>query len=216
MTLIAEDLLLLLLDPATGTTSRWVGTDVVLGGALLAELAALGLVGVDGTSGIWRTQKVRVTGAVPADLHPLLAEALAVVAGKRRSASTLVTKVGKGLCDRLAAALAERRILERRDGRRLGLLPRTTWPVTDTSRRDQLRRAIAVCLIDGGRPDERTAALIALLSAVNQAQRAVPAGQAQAATRRQLKKRAREVAEGQWAAKAVKDALAAQSASSGG
>ena len=59
---------------------------------------------------------------------PVLAEALATVAEKDRTARTLVTRIGKGLDDRLAAGLAERRILERRDGKRLGLLPRTTWP----------------------------------------------------------------------------------------
>ena len=84
-----------------------------------------------------------------------------------------MTKLGKGLDDRLAAGLAERRILERRTGKRLGLLPRTTWPAADTTRDNQLRRSLTVCLVDGGRPDERTAALVALLAAVDQAHKAV-------------------------------------------
>ena len=113
--------------------------------------------------------------------------------------------------DRLAAGLAERRILERRDGKRLGLIPRTTWPAADTTRDNQLRRTITVCLADGGRPDERTAALIALLWAVDEAHKAVAANTA--TTKRQLKKRAKEIAEGQWAAKAVKDAIDAAAAS---
>jgi hypothetical protein len=37
-----------------------------------------------------------------------------------------------------------------------------------------------------------------------------------ATTKRQLKKRAKEIAEGQWAAKAVKDAIAAAASASGG
>jgi alkylhydroperoxidase family enzyme len=215
MTLIAEDLLILLLDDAKGTVSTWGTTDVVLGGAVLAELAILGLATVDEKKSIWRSAKVSATGAAPADLHPVLAEALAVVAAKDRAASTLVTKLGKGLFDRLAAGLAERRILERKDGKRLGLLPRTTWPAADTTRDNQLRRSITVCLVDGGRPDERTAALIGLLAAADQVHKAVTTNHA--ATRRQLKKRAKEIAEGQWVAKAVKDAVeAAGAVASGG
>ena len=214
MTLIAEDVLLLLLDDAKGTVSPWGNTDAVLGGAVLAELALLGLATVDDKKSIWRTAKVRATGAPPADLDPVLAAALATIAEKDRKASTLVTKIGKGLDDRLAAGLAERRILERRDGRRLGLIPRTTWPAADTTRDNQLRRTITVCLVDGGRPDERTAALIALLWAADEAHKAVAANHA--ATKRQLKKRAKEIAQGQWAAKAVKDAIDAAASSSGG
>ena len=90
---------------------------------MLAELAALGLVTVGEKSSIWRSGKVHAAGVVPADLDPVLAEALATVAQKERTASALVTKLGKGLDDRLAAGLAERRILERRDGKRLGADP---------------------------------------------------------------------------------------------
>ena len=140
MTLIAEDVLLLLLDDTKGTVSAWGNTDAVLGGAVLAELAVLGLATVDEKNSIWRAAKVHATGGAPADLDPVLAEALATIAEKDRKASTLVTKLGKGLKDRLAAGLAQRRILERRDGKQLGLVPRTTWPAADTSRADQLRR----------------------------------------------------------------------------
>ena len=214
MTLIAEDVLLLLLDDAKGTVPPWGNTDAVLGGAVLAELAVLGLATVDEKKSIWRGEKVLATGAAPADLDPVLAEALATIAEKDRKASTLVTKIGKGLDDRLAAGLAERRILERRDGKRLGLIPRTTWPAVDTTRDNQLRRTITVCLVNGGRPDERTAALIGLLWAVDEAHKAVAPNHG--STSRQLKKRAKEIAEGQWAAKAVKAAVDAAAASSGG
>ena len=215
MTLIAEDLLILLLDDRKGTVSTWGYTNEVLGGAVLAELAVLGLATVDEKKSIWRSERVHATGAAPADLHPVLAEALAIVAEKDRKASTLVSRIGKGLDDRLAAGLAERRILQRRDGKRLGLLPRTTWPAADTTRDNQLRRTITVCLVDGGLPDERTAALIALLAAVDQAHKAITTNHA--ATKRQIKKRAKEIAEGQWPAKAVRAAIdAAAGAASGG
>jgi Golgi phosphoprotein 3 GPP34 len=214
MTLIAEDVLLLLLDDVKGTASTGGSTDAVLGGAVLAELALLGLATEEEQKSRWRSGRVLATRPAPADLDPVLAEALATIAGKDRKASSLVTKIGKGLDDRLAAGLADRRILRRREGKRLGLIPRTTWPAADPSRDQQLRRTITVCLADGGRPDERTAALIGLLWAADEAHKAVAANTA--TTRRQLKKRAKEIAEGQWAAKAVKDAIAAAASSSGG
>ena len=214
MTLIAEDLLILLLDDVKGTTSPWGGADVALGGALLAELSMLGLAALEEKQSRWQTQKVHATGAAPTELHPVLSEALATVAEKPRRPSALVAKLGKGLDDRLAAALAERGVLRRRDGRLLGLFPRTTWPAADTTRDNQLRRAITVCLVDGGRPDERTAALIGLLSAIDQAHQAVTAGHP--LTKRQLRYRARVIAQGQWPAKAVKDAVAAAASASVG
>jgi hypothetical protein len=210
MTLIAEDLLLLLLDDVKGTVSTWGKTDAVLGGAVLAELAVAGLVSLDEEKSFWRTDKVHATEAAPADLDPVLTDALAKVAEKDRSASELVGRIGKGLEDRLAAGLAERGVLERREGRLLGLFPRTTWPAADTAREDELRRAITACLVVGTDPDERTGTLIALLAAIDQAHNAVTPGTG--ARKRDLEKRAKEVAEGQWAAKAVKDAVDAATA----
>ena len=133
MTLIAEDVLLLLLDDTKGTVSTWGRTDAVLGGAVLAELAVTGQVTVDEHKSIWRTDQVHAYEPAPADLDPVLAEALAIIAEKDRKASTLVGKIGKGLEGRLAARLADRGILEHPDGKRLGLFPRTTWPAADTT-----------------------------------------------------------------------------------
>ena len=64
-------------------------------------------------------------------------------------------------------------------------------------------------LVDGNEPDPRTGALVALLYAVDRAHKTVPHD---GVTDREVKKRAKEVAEGQWAAKAVKDAIAAATA----
>ncbi|MDX6372202.1 MAG: hypothetical protein QOD98_1190 [Nocardioidaceae bacterium] len=210
MTLIAEDLLLLLLDDAKGTVSTWGKTDAVLGGAVLAELAVSGLVTVDEHKSIWRTDKVHATEPAPAELDPVLADALATIAEKDRKASTLVTKIGKGLEGRLAAGLAGRGILQRRDGKLLGLFPRTTWPAADTSHETDVRRTITACLVDDAQPDERTGALIALLAAIDQAHSAVTAGTT--VKKKALEKKAKEIAAGQWAAKAVKDAVDAATA----
>ncbi len=208
--LIAEDLLLLLLDDAKGTVSTWGKTDALLGGAVLAELAVAGLVTLEEHESIWRTDKVSATEPAPTDLDPVLAAALARIAEKDRRASSLVGPIGKGLEQRLAARLAERGILERRDGKVLGLFPRTTWPTADTTHEQEVRRAVTACLVEGADPDQRTGTLIALLAAIDHAHSAVTEGTT--AKKRDLEKRAKQVAQGQWAAKAVKDAVDAATA----
>ncbi len=207
MTLIAEDLLLLLLDDESGKPLTQQ-LQIALGGAVLVELAVGGMVEVVESDSLWRSAKVHpVEGARPGD--PVLQSAWETVREKERSAQSLVEKLGKGLSDTLCSRLVERGILERRDDRLLGLFPRTRWPARDTSHEDALCRALTVVLVDGSDPDPRTGALVALLHAVDRAHKSVPHP---GVGDRDVKKRAKEVAEGQWAAKAVKDAIVAATA----
>ena len=72
-----------------------------------------------------------------------------------------------------------------------------------------VRRRLGDALLRGVSPEERTAALIAVLSAMDLAHKVVdPDG----LPRRQVKARAKEIADGDWAAKAVKDAITAAQA----
>lgn len=204
VTLIAEDLLLLLLDDESGK-HRTPSLDIALGGALLVELALEGSVEVREKTSLWRSAKVwPVEGARPGD--PLLLAAYATVGEKERSAESLVQRLGKGLGDKLCTRLAERGVIERRDDKVLGLFPRTRWPVRDTTHEDGVRRQLAAVLVEGAEPDPRTGALVALLHAVDSAHKSVPH---EGLSDREVKKRAKQVAEGQWAAKAIKDAIAA-------
>ncbi len=203
--LIAEDLLLLLLDDDKGTLTATSYPQPILGGGVLIELALTGAVEVGDKEGFWRTAKVRVRpDAQPAD--PLLVDALALVDEKERGAQDLVNRLGKGLKETLTARLEQRGILERREGRVLGLFPRTTWPSVDSTHEQAVRRAIEASLVQGVTPDERTGALIALLHAVGQAHKVVDR---QGLPASEVKARAKKISEGAWAAKAVKDAIAA-------
>lgn len=205
--LIAEDLLLLLLDDEKGTTSSWVSVQTVLGGAVLAELALRGLVTVEEEPSAWRSAKVHPTGGAADD--PVLDGALATVAEKPRAASDLVDRLGKGLQDTLAERLAERGVLEREDSKVLGIFSRTRWPAADTERETEVRRTLAAVLLEGQEPDERTRALVALLRAVDRAHREIERGEVPA---KDVKRRAHELAEGDWASKAVKGAVEASMA----
>lgn len=207
MRLIAEDLLLLLLDDRRGTPASQ-HTDLCLGGAVLAELALLGAVTVSERKGMWRSARVRVVpGAVVED--EVLRDGLALVAQKERSAQDLVRRLGKGLRERLGERLVARGILQRRDERVLGLFPRTRWPEVDSTHEAQLRRQLTATLCAGAEPDERTGTLVALLSAVDRAHRSVDH---EGLSSREVRRRAKQVAEGDWAADAVREAVQAATA----
>jgi hypothetical protein len=210
MTLIAEDLLLLVLDDEKGTLVT-AYPQVALGGAVLVELAMDGAVEIEEKASVWRTAKVHpVAGHEPDD--PLLRAAYGVVAEKERGAQDLVERLGKDLKDRLAERLVERGILEREESRVLGLFPRTRWPAADSTHEEQVRRAIAAALVQGMTPDERTGALIALLHAIDKAHKVVDH---QGVSTREIRKRAKTISEGEWAAKAVRDAISTSTAAIG-
>lgn len=207
-TLIAEDLLLLLLDDTKGTLAASDKVQPLLGGALLLELALAGRVEVTEGTSRWASAKVAVTG--PPLGEPLLDEAMARVAEKPRSAQDLVGRLGKGTRERLLDRLVARGLVERRDGKVLGLFPHTTWPARDARHEESVRALLQGALVHGLTPDARTSALIALLAAIDHAHKVVDRGDLPART---VKARAREVADGAWAAQAVKDAvMAAQAA----
>jgi len=207
-TLIAEDVLLLLLDDESGSVVGTSYVATVLGGAVLIELAMTGAVDVEEKSSVWRSAKVRSNPAVvPED--EVLRRAAAVVGQKERSAQDLVDRLGKGLKDELADRLVQRGILERRRDKVLGVFPRTRWPAVDSSHEATVRRALTRTLVQGTDPDPRTAAIVALMSAIDWAHKVVDH---QGVSRSEMRKRAKTIAEGDWAAKAVRDAISAATA----
>jgi hypothetical protein len=206
VSLIAEDLLLLLLDDESGKVSAFDSAGLALGGAVLAELAILGAVEVDERTSRFRSPRVRATGPAPEDR--VLADAWDVVAEKERPAQTLVERLGRGLVKTLGDRMAERGILERRESKVLGLLPRTRWPAADTSHELEVRQALTSVLVQGTTPDPRTGALVAILAATDRAHKVVDRD---GRSRREVKARAKEVADGAWAAAAVRHAIQATS-----
>jgi hypothetical protein len=206
--LIAEDLVLLLLDDESGKLEHATYLDVGIGGALLVELALAENVSVEKGSGLWARAKVHVSSAPP-PADPLLAEALALVAEKPRTAEDLVGRLGKKRRDVLLGRLRERGILEEKEHRTLGLIARKRWATVDSTHEAGVRRALGDVLLRGVQPDQRTAALVSLLSSLDLAHKVVEhAG----LSTREVRKRAKEVAEGDWSAKAVSDAVAAAQA----
>lgn len=206
--LLAEDLLLLLLDDDTGAL-RHTYLQPLLGGAVLAELALAEAVEVGEKQGFWHTAKVAaVPGHRPAD--PVLAAAYDTVGEKPRSAQDLVGRVGKPLKDDLTDRLVDRGIVRREERKVLGLFPSTRWPAEDMRYEDDVRRRLADVLVRGLTPDARTVTLVALLSAVDLAHKVVdreglPGGE----VRKRAKVLTKQMDQGDWAATAVRDAVRA-------
>ncbi|MBC7279646.1 GPP34 family phosphoprotein [Nocardioides sp.] len=199
--LIAEDLLLLVLDDEKGTlASSWV--QQALGGAILTELAMAGSVQVVPKSGFTPAKALAVPGRRPDE--PILAAAYDSLAAKPLSAKNAVTNLGKGLHEALAARLCDRNILKRRDETILGLFPRTTWPAADSTHENAVRGQLYAVLVQGTTPDAQTGPLIALLSSIDFAHKVIDTRPMGAGA---VKRRAKEIARGDWAAKGVKDAI---------
>ena len=174
---------------------------------MLVDLALEGLVEVASHGSLLGSAKLRrAPGAMAGDR--ILAGALGAVA-ENKPAQRLVVKVGKGLLDPLAERQRRRGVLDRREEKVLGLVTRTRWPSRDPSRKEAIRRGLVVILVQGGRPDARSAALIGLLLAVHRLHRTVSHPDASA---RSVKKRAKEVAEENWASPTIKDAVAVATA----
>jgi hypothetical protein len=206
VTLIAEDLLLLLLDDQSGKPQTG-HLEIALGGAVLVDLAMEGLVEVASHGSFWGSAKLRrVPGAMPADR--ILAGALGTVV-ENRAAQKLVVRLGKGLVDPLAERLRHRGVVDRREEKVLGLVTRTRWPSRDPSRKESIQRGLVVVLVQGGHADARSAALIGLLLAVHRLHRTVSHPDVGA---RRLKQRAREIAGENWASPTIKDAVAVATA----
>jgi Golgi phosphoprotein 3 (GPP34) len=84
-------------------------------------------------------------------------------------------------------------------------MPRT-WPTQDPSHEADMRQLVTQALVQPSAPDERTAALIALLHALKCEHKVVDPRPYQL-SRRQLRARAAEIAQGNWASEAVRKAI---------
>lgn len=202
--LIAEDLLLLLLDDESGDPLV-DGTRLprVLAGAVLLELALDGYVTpADQDEDVKRGRLAVRRAEAPAD--PILARALGVVADARRpmKPEAAIEK----LDSEVRAAVFER-VIDRgwvRESRRkvLGIFPSKVWPPVDESHERGVRHELSGVVVEGLDPTPRAAALISLLSAVDAAAKVFPD-----TDRKMIRKRAKEIADGEWAGAAVRKAV---------
>jgi hypothetical protein len=202
VTLLAEDLLLLLIDDASGKPLLdRTRLDRGLAGAVLLELALAERV-------------VPVTDAEPTGRTPLavrdpsptgdelLDDGLARLAGRPRKAPRAVELLVRGLHQKLLTRIVAAGFVRAEHGTTLGLFPTTRWPAARPEHKAAVRAALSQVLLVGTTPDRRTAALVSLLNAVDAVPKVVPTDD-----KRALVRRAREVADGDWAGAAVRKAV---------
>lgn len=200
--LIAEDVLLLLLDDEKGTIAGESMLYYTLGGAMLVELALAGRARFEPVQSLFKGGTVH---AVPGESSgdPLLERAWEALAQKDSWAPqvALIT-LSKDLRELLTDRLVERGLVERRSKKFLGFIPSTTWPEVDARHEADLRDRITLAL-RGGVPDPRTAVVISLVHASKQWQ----VLKVEDMSGSDLRRRATEIAEGNWGAGAVQQTI---------
>jgi Golgi phosphoprotein 3 GPP34 len=203
--LLAEELLLLILDDEKGTARPGLADDAGLAGALLLELTEAGRV------------EERDGGLVAAGDGPLsppvLADAYAEIAASERPRDanhwlSRLPKALKPLRGRVAERLVERGVLGEKRHKTLGVFSSTRYPELDPGPERELRERLSAVLVDGAEPDAHTTLLLGLLVPLDLVGDVVPREHRKAA-----KARAQELAErggvGGAVARVQRDAQAA-------
>ena len=156
--LLAEELLLLGLDPVKGTVVNSARQELLVGlaGALVGELALSGLVDLSG-------KRLIAVGTPPGD--PLLAaahRALAQSAGRRAAAQLRGLDKGiGGVWSRLVDGLADRGVLGRRRDR-VSWFTVTRHPLLQPEAREEVLERVRAAAAGQGEIEPRTAVVLAL------------------------------------------------------
>jgi hypothetical protein len=203
VTLLAEDLLLLLLDDESGKfLLDGLRLDRVLAGALLLDLVLAERVSSPTPERRFGQDRLVIENRTPLG-DPLLDEALTRLDGRRPpAAARAVEKWVKGTRQAVLTRIVEAGLVRAEHRTVLGLFPVSRWPAVRPEHEAAVRRELHGVLLEGRDPTPRIAAVVALLLAVDVLPKVVPGSD-----RRALVRRAKEVAEGDWAATAVRKAV---------
>lgn len=209
--LLCDELLLLATDDDSGK-SMASGTTLAaaLGAALLVELALAERISIAPADAGWRDKgKITVINTAPTD-DPDLDTLLAKLAEKdgqkvKNLISPMTWKpISTGLRDRRLDRLVRQGVLAEERSAVFGL---RSHPTKDAGPEREIRARLWSALVDGLTPTERTVALVALLEATGILTKVVVTDD-----KKTVKARAKAMSEGDWAAKAVKDAIAEMTA----
>lgn len=156
---LAEELLLLAYDDESGkATGSRIGLDLGMAAAVLVELTLAGRVGCSGGS-------IVVTDPTPTG-YQIDDEVLGrMAADTPHTPSSWVQRLRHGLRGRVLAALVARGVVRDVDETALGFIPVHRYPVVDATVEGEVRQRLVAALTGQREPDERTAALAAVLAA---------------------------------------------------
>jgi hypothetical protein len=192
---LAQELVLLGADPAGRIAGRNPGFDYALAGAVLLDLAL--------------AEKIDVVDKRVVPLDPsrtgdaVLDEALgSIERSRRRRAKDWIPRVARGLRKRVLAQLHREGAVGIETVHVLRIFPSVRYPVTDPALVAGLRRRVDAAVRSGGQPEPRTAALCSMLAPAGLDRRLFPD-----LPRRELRRRLDEIAQGNWASAAVRQAV---------
>ncbi|BBY87873.1 Uncharacterised protein [Mycolicibacterium tokaiense] len=197
---LAEDLLLVLFQPDSGTIAGETTLFYPLAGAVLSDLALQQKVTTSSRSGAVMVKPVE--GQPPSD--DIFASTWDYISTKPRSVQTVLAAIGPTLRGPLLARLVARGDLRAEKTKTLGLFTSTALRLGDNGRRAAVLARVRDALVDGADPSPRTAALAALLwksGSLPQLHREIPWTSA-------VISRAQELERGQWGATAAGEAVA--------
>jgi hypothetical protein len=198
---LAEDLLLVLFQPDSGTIAGENTLCYMLAGAVVADLTLNESV----TTTTTRTGSVRVEaveGRAPPD--EILRSAWEYASDKPHGVQTMLAAIGPTLRQPLLERLIARGDIREENGKVLGLLKTTTLKDGESGRRSGLIRDVRYVLVDGVEPTPRVAALAALLwgsGTLHHFNPEIPWTSA-------VITRAQELARGNWSAEGATQAVA--------
>lgn len=181
--ILAEDLLLLMVGGRTGRVFVR-HANLALAGAVLIELNALGAIEMADRHPVFVRDRI-VVRPVPPPVHPLLLTVFDRLKRKERQRVGNVMRVlmWSHLRRQVVDGLVDAGVVRREKRRVFGLFPVTRLVIQDVAYVSALRdrvRAALTCV----EPDERTAALVALLSVLDAALMVVVVPDCRVATRR--------------------------------
>jgi hypothetical protein len=202
-----EEILLLALDDDKGTTEMGSMFQNAMGGAILAELVLEGAIKIDQD----KKKKVHVQPAARVD-DAILAECLDMVREKDKpqAASTWVPKFAnmKGLKNRVARQLVGKGVLAEEEGTVLKIFKRTLFPERDggpeRDLRDRMERAIFTY---SSELESRTVIIVALAKATGMLDKVFEKKRL-----KEQKQRIEDLASGQIAGQATREAIEAAQA----
>jgi plasmid stability protein len=157
---LAEELLLLGYDDKSGkATGSRIGLDLGMAAAVLVDLALAGRVAFsDGA--------IVATDPTPIG-DPVADDVLArIAADTPHTPASWVQRLRHGLRDRILGGLCERGVINDVDETELGYIHVHRYPVLDPSVEAEIRGRLAEALTGERVPDERTAALAAVMAAI--------------------------------------------------
>jgi hypothetical protein len=194
---LAEELLLLAHDIRGKCRIAPAAIDSGVVGALLSELGLAGRLTLD--------DSVLVTAGAETTGDAVLDELLKTVTDSSRTPREWVDHLsGTGLTERLLTRLVERGQMEIDHHRNYGLFADTWYPVRDIVALWEAHQRVVIAVTTRAAPDLRTVALGAIVTAAGLNKMLFST----AGDWRVLRDRMREMSAGDWAADAVRDAVA--------